>query len=263
MAYSFDDAASPERHTTQYFEMFCNRGIYHQGWTAVTRHSHPVGDGRELPALDDDVWELYAPDDWTQAHDLAAEQPEQLARAAAPVPDRGGEVQRPPARRPPRRALQPRPRRPAAARPRQPADPVRRHGPADRELGHRRSKNKSHAVTAQIEVPEGGAEGVIIAQGGAFGGWSASTPRTASRPTATTCSACSGSRSTARTPLPPGDHQVRMEFAYDGGGLGKGGTVDALRRRRRRSARAASTRPCRCSSRPTRPPTSAPTPARR
>ena len=59
--------------------MFVNRGIYHQGWTAVTRHSIPWDQGKPLPPIDDDVWELYGPDDWTQAHDLAAENPEQLA----------------------------------------------------------------------------------------------------------------------------------------------------------------------------------------
>ena len=78
MAYSFDDADAAERHTTQYFEMFVNRGIYHQGWTAVTRHSTPWV-LEPAPAFDDDVWELYGPDDWTQAHDLAAEQPDKLA----------------------------------------------------------------------------------------------------------------------------------------------------------------------------------------
>ena len=61
MAYSFDDAGAAERHTTQYFEMFCNRGIYHEGWTAVTRHSTPWVLAAEMPAFDDDVWELYAP----------------------------------------------------------------------------------------------------------------------------------------------------------------------------------------------------------
>ena len=88
MAPSFDDAGAAESRETQYFEMFCNRGIYHKGWTAVTRHSIPWV-ATETPAFDDDVWELYGPDDWTQAHDLAAEQPEKLARAAAAVPDRG------------------------------------------------------------------------------------------------------------------------------------------------------------------------------
>ena len=135
MAYSFDDAEAAERHTTQYFEMFVNRGIYHQGWTAVTRHSTPWVVAAQLPAYDDDVWELYGPDDWTQAQDLAAEQPERLAHLqrlflieagkynVLPLDDR--RVERFNA------DLAGRP----TAHPRQPPDPVRRHGPADRELG--------------------------------------------------------------------------------------------------------------------------------
>ena len=71
--------ARPSGTTTQYFEVFCNRGIYHQGWTAVTRHSTPWAFGAKLPALDDDVWELYGPDDWTQAHDLAGKEPGEAA----------------------------------------------------------------------------------------------------------------------------------------------------------------------------------------
>ena len=69
------DAA--ETHTVQYFEMFGNRGIYHKGWTAVTKHRTPWL--ADQPSLEDDVWELYGPDDWTQAHDLAAENPQKLA----------------------------------------------------------------------------------------------------------------------------------------------------------------------------------------
>ena len=91
MAYTFADPAAAERHETQYFEMFGNRGIYHKGWTAVTRHAVPWMP-TEMPAFDDDVWELYAPDDWTQARDLAAEHPEQARRAAAAVPHRGGQA---------------------------------------------------------------------------------------------------------------------------------------------------------------------------
>ena len=59
MLYAFDDAKAADRHETQYFEMFCNRGIYHKGWTAVTRHSTPWEVTKPLPAFDDDVWELY------------------------------------------------------------------------------------------------------------------------------------------------------------------------------------------------------------
>ena len=57
--------------------MFANRGIYHKGWPAVTRHSLPWAPAK-LPAFDDDVWELYAPEDWTQAHNLSKAMPEKL-----------------------------------------------------------------------------------------------------------------------------------------------------------------------------------------
>ena len=78
MRYCFDDADAPERHETQYFEIVCNRGIYHKGWTAVTRHSIPWL-AAQTPALDDDTWELYdTSSDWSQAHDLAAQHPDKL-----------------------------------------------------------------------------------------------------------------------------------------------------------------------------------------
>jgi arylsulfatase A-like enzyme len=71
------DGNAPETHDVQYFEIMGNRGIYHQGWTAVTKHRTPwLGDA---PPFDQDIWELYGPDDWTQAHDLAKENPEKLA----------------------------------------------------------------------------------------------------------------------------------------------------------------------------------------
>src|SRR5258707_14716048 len=80
MAYSFNDAEAAERHETQYFEMFGNRGIYHKGWTAVTRHVTPwILVGQKTPAFDDDVWELYDTEkDWSQANDLSKQMPEKL-----------------------------------------------------------------------------------------------------------------------------------------------------------------------------------------
>ena len=73
MQYSFNDAKASERHETQYFEMFGNRGIYHKGWAAVTRHKTPwLLIGEKTPAFDDDVWELYDTNtDWSQANDLS------------------------------------------------------------------------------------------------------------------------------------------------------------------------------------------------
>ncbi len=223
MAYSFGDADAAERHLTQYFEMFCNRGIYHQGWTAVTRHSTPWV-MVETPALQDDVWELYAPDDWTQAHDLAAENPEQLARLQRlflleatrynvfPLDDRRIERFNPD----------------LAGRP----NLIR--GTSQVLFGGMgrlsensvvNVKNKSHVVTAQVVVPDSGAAGVVIAQGGAFGGWSLyfHEQRLAY------CYNLFGLQrftTYGDEAVSAGEHQVRMEFRYDGGGLGKGGTVD-------------------------------------
>jgi arylsulfatase A-like enzyme len=222
MVPSFDDAAAAEHRETQYFEMFVNRGIYHKGWTAVTRHSTPWT-AAEMPAYDDDVWELYAPDDWTQAHDLAADQPERLAELqrlflieaarydVLPLDDRRFERFNPD----------------LAGR------PQLIHGSSQLlyEGMGRLSENsvlnvkcKSHAITAQVEVPDGGAEGVLVAQGGAYAGWSLYL--LGGRPVY--CYNFFGLQRfkiAADAAVPAGEHQVRMEFGYDGGGLGKGGDV--------------------------------------
>jgi hypothetical protein len=85
-------------------------------------------------------------------------------------------------------------------------------------------KNKSHSVTAQLVVPDGGGSGVILNQGGITGGWVLYVHQGR---LIYQYSFCGLQRYTvsADAPLPSGEHQVRMEFAYDGGGLGKGGTV--------------------------------------
>jgi arylsulfatase len=222
MAYSFDDAGADDRHTTQYFEMFCNRGIYHQGWTAVTRHSIPWV-STEMPAFDDDIWELYGPEDWTQAHDLAKERPEKLAELqrlflieagkynVLPLDDRRFERFNPDLAG-----------RPQLVR----GNSQLLFGGMGRlsENSVVALKNKSHAVTAQVEVPETGANGVIVAQGGAFGGFSLYVQD--GKPAY--CYNLFGLQRFkvyGSDPIPAGDHQVRMEFSYDGGGLGKGADV--------------------------------------
>jgi arylsulfatase A-like enzyme len=94
MAYSFDHADAPERRETQYFEMFCNRGIYHKGWSAVTKHRTPWNFSHIETPFDDDVWELYDGSvDWTQRRPVHTDAG-QAARVAAAVPDPGGQVQR-------------------------------------------------------------------------------------------------------------------------------------------------------------------------
>jgi arylsulfatase A-like enzyme len=224
MRYSFDDASAPDRRETQYFEMFCNRGIYHQGWAAITRHSTPWVMAPELPALEDDVWELYdTSSDWSQAHDLAAEMPGRLAELQAlfleearkynvlPLDDRRVE----------------RFNADLAGR------PTLIKGNSQLLFGGMgrltentmvNVKNKSHAVTAEVDVPTTGAEGVIIAQGGAYAGWSLYAKE--GKPVY--CYNLFGLQRfkvEADAQIPSGTHQVRMEFAYDGGGLAKGGTA--------------------------------------
>jgi arylsulfatase len=224
MRGSFDDAGAAETHETQYFEMFVNRGIYHKGWTAVTRHSTPWLMTAELPPYDDDVWELYGPDDWTQAHDLAKENPDELHELqrlflieavkynVLPLDDRRVERFNPD----------------LAGR------PALIHGNSQLLFGGMgrltensvlNLKNKSHSVTAQVVVPQEGARGVIMAQGGAFGGWSLYA-KDGGRPAY--CYNLFGLQRfkvEGDAPIPAGEHQVRMEFAYDGGGLAKGGGV--------------------------------------
>ncbi len=89
MLYSFDDSKAAERHQTQYFEIIGNRGIYHKGWTAVTKHRTPwtTGQIKTVP-FDDDVWELYdTSKDWTQAHDLSKADAGEASRVAASMAD--------------------------------------------------------------------------------------------------------------------------------------------------------------------------------
>jgi arylsulfatase len=227
MRYTFDAAGAPDRRRTQYFEMCGNRGVYHEGWTAVTRHGVPwemVPTGR--PAFRDDVWELYdLTTDPSQAHDVAAEHPRRLAalrelfliEAAKyqvfPLDDRVTERENPS----------------LAGRLDLLGDrrSITYHGRTRRltEETAPNVKNRSHSVVADIEVPAADAiEGVIIAQGGRFGGWALSC--LAGRP----CYVYNwfGLRRyvlCGADPMPAGRHEVRLDFCYDGGGVGRGGTA--------------------------------------
>jgi arylsulfatase len=225
MAYSFDDAKAAERHETQYFEMVCNRGIFHKGWSAVTRHGNmPWAVIGKQPPLSEDIWELYdTTKDWSQSHDLAKELPAKLAELRRlfeieatkynvfPLDDRKAERTNPD----------------LAGRPLLVRGSTQLFFPGMRRLSENsviNTKNKSHAITADIEVLDRGANGVIAAQGGHMGGWS--------------LYALEGKLKyhynflglmqfdvTSNEKLPPGKHQVRMEFAYDGGGMGKGAAI--------------------------------------
>jgi arylsulfatase A-like enzyme len=224
MAYSFNDANAAERHELQYFEMFCNRGIYHRGWSAVTRHSTPWVTTAKLPAFDDDVWELYdGSKDWSQAHDLAKEMPEKLHELqrlwlieatkynVLPLDDRRVE----------------RFNADLAGRPQLVKGNSQLLFSGMGRLSENSvvvMKNKSFSITAEVEVPPKGAEGVIIHQGGAFGGMSLYAKNGKAK-FAYNFFGLQTFTVEASQPIPAGKHQVRMEFAYDGGGLAKGGNV--------------------------------------
>jgi arylsulfatase A-like enzyme len=225
MLYAFNDAVATESHDLQYFEMFANRGIYHRGWSAVTKHRTPwVMVGGDLPAFDDDVWELYDGNvDYSQARDLASEHPDLLAKLqrlwlieavkynVIPMDDRTSE------------RLEPS----MAGRPTLIRGNSQLFFPGMGRLSENSVvsiKNKSFSVTAEVHVPDGGANGVIIAQGGRFGGWAVYAIDGAAK-FAYNVLGIHEYTTVADRPIPDGLHQVRMEFAYDGGGLAKGGDV--------------------------------------
>jgi len=222
MVYSFNDADAKERHTVQYFEMFGNRGIYSEGWMARTIHRAPWQTAN-LPPLETDVWELYyVPDDFSLANDIADEHPEKLAELKAlfmaeatkyhvlPIDDRTIE----------------RTNAALAGRP--------------DLIGDRKSltlyegmdgmmentfinvKNRSVTITADVEVPEGGASGAILVQGSRYGGWSLHMRE--GKP-AYEYNWLGLERFVVESPsaLPAGKATIVMDFDYDGGGLGKGG----------------------------------------
>ncbi len=171
MLYTVDDPEAKERHTTQYFEMFGNRGIYQNGWVACTRHSIPWLMAQN-PPLSDDVWELYNVDkDFSEAENLAAKQPEKLKELQAvflkeaiknnvlPIDDRRAERFNPViAGRPDlmggRKSLTVYPGMTGMM-----------------ENAFINVKGVHHTVTADVELADVNTSGVIIAQAGYFGGW--------------------------------------------------------------------------------------------
>lgn len=225
LRYSFDDKEARERHVTQYFEMLGNRGIYHKGWSAVTKHSTPWSlDKSHLGRFDEDQWELYdGRKDWSQSRDLAGEKPEKLKELkklwlseakknnVLPLDDRRIERANPD----------------FAGRPiltRANYQILYRGMGRLNENSLINIKNKSHSITAEVTVPKTPANGVLLSQGGSFGGWSFYLKEGR----LTYCYNFLGLQLftvKSKEPLSPGRHQLQMEFIYDGGGLGRGGRV--------------------------------------
>lgn len=223
MMYTFDNARAPDRHVTQYFEIFGNRAIYHEGWLAGTVHKAPW-EAKVRHTLQEDVWELYdVRSDFSLVNNLAAKNPTKLKELQAlfmkegekyyvlPLDDR----------------LTERFNAETAGRPDLMAGRTSMTL-AEGMVGMQENvflniKNKSYTVTAQVEIPAGGGNGTIIAQGGRFGGWSLylkdGKPAYDYNFLGLTRTTIASSQA-----LSPGKATLTFDFAYDGGGLAKGGT---------------------------------------
>jgi arylsulfatase len=222
MVYTFDDAKAESRHKVQYFEMIGNRAIYADGWFAGTIHKAPW-EAKPRAALLEDTWELYdTRNDFSLANDLAARNPGKLKELqdlfmkeavkykVLPIDDRSIE------------RLNPK----LAGRPDLMGDRTSLTLYAGMtgmsENAFINVKNRSLVITADVEIPAGGANGVILAQGGRFGGWSlymkAGKPVYAYNFLGLQRFAVASAQA-----VPAGKATIRFEFAYDGGGLAKGG----------------------------------------
>ena len=227
MAYTFGNAKAASTRKTQYFEMFGNRGIYDNGWLANTVHKTPW-EFKPRGALLDDKWELYHVDvDFSAATDLAAKEPAKLkamqalfmkeaaANQALPLDDRSFE-------------------RINAGLVGRPDLMAGRTSLTvyDGMIGMTENvfiniKNRSHSITAEVTIPKGGANGVIISQAGKFGGWSLYL-KDGKPMYAYNFLGLKTTKVAATEALAAGKATIRFEFAYDGPGLGKGGTGTIL-----------------------------------
>jgi len=222
MLYTLNDPGAAETHTTQYFEIFGNRGIYHDGWVAATRHSIPWVIA-PLPPLSADVWELYdMRTDFSQARDLAAKNPAKLKELqdlflkvgeqnhVLPIDDRRSE------RFDPKIAGRPdlmNGRTSLTVYP----------GMAGiTENAFINVKNTPYTVTAPVELRDEKTNGVIIAQAGRFGGW---TLYMKDGRVHHEYNYFGVEKTNIASPsaLPAGKHEIRYEFVPDARKPGAGG----------------------------------------
>ena len=224
MAYSFADAKADSHHKTQYFEIYGNRAVYHDGWFAGTIHKAPW-EAKPRAKLLDDKWELYdTRKDFSLAQDLSAQNPQKLKEMqdlfiqeaiknrVLPIDDSVFE-----------RVIAKLAGRPDLMDGRTSLTVY----PGMKGMSENvfiNIKNSSHTITAELDIPKNGAKGVILAQGGRFGGWSLYLDKGGKPAYAYNFLGLKRFNIAAAKPLPPGKSTLRFEFAYDGGGLGKGGT---------------------------------------
>lgn len=223
MLYSFDDAKAKERHLTQYFEIFGNRGIYHNGWLAGTVHRVPWEYKPRHPLLEDE-WELYNADiDFSLSNDLAAKEPAKLKElqklfmkvgsenSVLPIDDRSIERLNP--------ILAGRPDLMAGRE----TLTIYPGMTGITENAFINIKNSSHTITANLELPKTPVSGVILSQAGRFGGWSLYV-KDGKPMYVYNYLGLTEYKVASKQSLPAGKVNLRFEFKYDGGGMGKGGT---------------------------------------
>ena len=227
MVYTFANPQATSRHYVQYFEIMGNRAIYSDGWLAGTVHRAPW-ETKPRAALLDDKWELYnTKEDFSLANNLAAKNPvklkelqelflkEAVKNRVLPIDDRVFE-----------RIIPAMAGRPDLMGSRTTLT-VYEGMIGMSENVFINLKNKSHAISADVEIPQGGANGVILAQAGRFGGWSLYMKD--GKPTYT-YNFLGLQRFTVVSPRPlaAGKATIRYEFASDGPGMGKGGISTIL-----------------------------------
>jgi arylsulfatase A-like enzyme len=222
MVYTFNHPHAKSRHTTQYFEIGGNRAMYQDGWLAVAIHRAPW-ERTPRATLENDKWELYnTADDFSLAHDVAAKYPQKLAEMkklflqvasknhVLPMDDRSIERMNP--------ALAGRPDL-MEGRSSLTVYPGMTGMLEDAFIN---VKNRSHSITASVEIPKQGANGVIICQGGRFGGWSFYLKD--DRPIYTyNWLGLDQYTISAKERISAGRHSIKYSFTYDGGKLGAGG----------------------------------------
>jgi arylsulfatase A-like enzyme len=229
MGYTFAQPKAPSTHRTQYFEMLGNRAIYHDGWVAATTPLRlPWVTFGASPNPDDFKWELYnITNDFTEADNLAAQNPAKLKELQVIFDQEAKKFNVYPLDSSFAERANP------AIRPSLTAGrSVFTYYPGMIRIPEGTTpdvKNKSYSMTAEVEIPESGASGVLATQGGRFGGWGlllldgkplfvyalSNQPQQKYRIASTEA-------------LAPGKHTVRFDFVYDGGGIGKGGTGTLL-----------------------------------
>jgi arylsulfatase len=225
MMYSFDDSKAASPRHIQYFEMFGNRALYKDGWIATARHGRLPWQtmGASTGEFDQDKWELYnLAEDFSEANDLSAQYPQKMKELqndfwveakkydVLPLDDRFAERGDP--------SLRP---SLIAGRTDFTYYPGATRIP---EPSAANTKNSSHTITATIDVPPGGADGVLVAEGGSAGGYTLYIKD--GKPVYEyNYFAHEQYRVTGSETLSPGPTVIRVAFKYDGGGVGKGGVA--------------------------------------